>query len=66
MTVTELIGKLLKYPEHYKVALMGGYTCEECEIQCFVDVPEKTTVEIYTDRDEPLVEAARQPMRSLN
>jgi len=57
MTVTEMIGKLLKYPAHYKVALMAGYTCEECEIQCFVYVPEKAAVEIYTDRDEELVEA---------
>jgi len=36
---------------------MAGYTCEECEIQSFVDVPEKAAVEIYTDRDKELVEA---------
>jgi hypothetical protein len=57
MTVTELIAILLKYPAHYRVKLMAGYTCEECEIQSFVDVPEKAAVEIYTDRDELLVEA---------
>jgi hypothetical protein len=57
MTVNELIGTLLKYPAHYRVALMAGYTCEECEIQSFVDVPERAAVEIYTDRDEELVEA---------